>query len=96
MRKHCDEALSRDQIINRINTLVCINFMGVRLNGSPDIYAYDLQESNKLKSIISNTTLSSKVQFVIHPIFYRHLNIIYDKSRRVLDKIKSYFKYKSG
>ena len=88
IKKNCDENLTNEQIIERMITLVSINFVGVRLNFSPINYAFDIKESNKLRSIISNTTLKSKVQFVIHPVFYRHLNIMNTKRIRIWEMIK--------
>lgn len=82
IKSHTDEVLNRDVIINRIITLVSINFMGVKLNGSPIIYAYNIQECSKLSSIIRNNTLNKNALFIIHPVFYKHLNINTIKPKR--------------
>lgn len=91
IKMSCPESLSYEQLINRIITLVSIHFMGVRINGSTDMYACNLQESNKLKSIIRNSKLSKKIHFVIHPVFHRHLNI--EKNENLKIRFFDKFKY---
>lgn len=88
IKQNGTELLELQQIINRIITLISINFLGVKLNGSPINYANNIQESNKLKSIIRNTALSNQVQFVIHPVFYRHLNIRKEDDREKFSFMK--------
>jgi len=90
--RSCNEILNNDQINHRITTLVSTNFMGVRLNDSPVIYASNLQEGRKLESIIKDSTQNKKAYFIIHPVFHKHLNIKVGKPKNIiLDRLKNLF-----
>lgn len=91
IQDYSDEKLSQEKIIDRIITLVSISFMGVQLNELHTIYAYDIQESRKLRSVIRNKTLNKKTLFIIHPVFYKHLNINKIKPISFLHKVIKYF-----
>ena len=94
IRKHSVGKLSQNMIIERIVTLISINYMGVKLNGSPVIYAYNVQENSKLCSIIKNATLNKETLFIIHPVFHKHLNINMMKPISFLSRVQNRIKNK--
>ena len=86
------DKLDDEQILERIITLVNINFLGVRINGTPIMYAFNIQESGKLNSIIKNKSNNKKLTFEIHPVFHKHLNISNEVCTSLLDRL--YFSLK--
>lgn len=92
IRSNSSKPLDSQQIVDRIITLISINFIGVRLNETPVIYAYNIQEGRKLSSIIKDTTLNKHTTFIIHPVFYHYLNIKDGEQELSVNKILRFIK----
>lgn len=87
IKESSKENLSIDEILQRVVVLVNINFLGVKINGSPLSYAYTIADSNKLTSLVMNIRLKRKIKFVIHPAFSCHLHIIEEMPKTKISKL---------
>jgi len=86
-----NEKLDNEQIMKRINTLININFLGVKIADGPVSYAYRIQDSRKMALYIKNKESRKKVLFIIHPVFFRHLNIKTKNKINILNILKGLY-----